>query len=487
MKILLTGATGYIGQRILPLLIQDGHDVVCCVRDLDRFHIPESFRSHVQAVKVDFLKPETLSNIPEDVEAAYYLIHSMSAAKDFTELEAQAAQNFQSRVSETKVQHVIYLTGIVNEGNLSEHLESRKAVEGILDKGSYHFTALRAGIIIGSGSASFEIVRDLVEKIPFMITPKWVLTKCQPIGIRDVLSFLQKSLTNPKTYDQAFDIYGPDILTYRDMMLQFAKMRGLRRWIYPVPVMTPRLSSYWLYFVTSTSYNLAVALVDSMKVNVVANPNNLADTLGIKPMSYTDALEAAFTKIEQNAIMSSWKDSFVSGRADYHIKEFINVPTHGCFKDFRSKPYDHRQTTIDKIWVIGGQTGWYYATWLWKIRGYLDKLAGGVGLRRGRTHLDKIQAGDAIDFWRVLHADKDEGRLLLYAEMLLPGDAWLEFEIEGELLHQRATFRPKGVWGRVYWYLVLPFHGLIFNGMLTALVKGKSDSAPLKPDFKPIK
>ena len=477
MKVLLTGATGYVGQRILPLLIQEGHDVVCCVRDLARFHIPDSFARQVTAVQVDFLKADTLGNIPPDIDAAYYLIHSMSAAKDFAQLEATAAQNFANTVGDTNAQHVIYLTGIVNEGNLSEHLESRKAVEDVLATGSYHFTALRAGIIIGSGSASFEIIRDLVEKLPLMITPKWVLTKCQPIGIRDVLSFLQRSLLNTKTYDKAYDIYGPDVLTYRDMMLQFAQVRGLRRWLYPVPVMTPRLSSYWLYFVTSTSYNLAVALVDSMKVNVVAKPNNLAAELGITPMTYREALEAAFTKIKQNAIMSSWKDSFVSGRADFRIEEFINVPSHGCFQDFRSKGLTNRTETIAKLWAIGGQTGWYYATWLWKIRGYLDKLVGGVGLRRGRTHLDEIQAGDAIDFWRVLHADKTEGRLLLYAEMLLPGDAWLEFEISGGTLHQRATFRPKGLWGRLYWYMVLPFHGLIFDGMLSALVASDAVSS----------
>lgn len=193
--------------------------------------------------------------------------------------------------------------------------------------------------------------------------------------------------------------------------------------------------------------------------------------LDVQPMSYIDALEAAFAKIEQNAIVSSWKDSFISGRYDFDIDDFVQIPTHGCFRDHRRQPYSNRSTTLERIWSIGGQTGWYYATWLWKIRGYLDKLVGGVGLRRGRRHPHEINVGDAVDFWRVIYADKNEGRLLLYAEMRLPGDAWLEFDIEGDQLHQKATFRPRGVWGRVYWYMVLPFHGLIFSGMLRAITR----------------
>lgn len=469
MKVLLTGANGYIGMRLLPKLVQAGHRVVCCVRDKDRFDCPKSLLAQVDIIEVDFLKEETLARIPNDIEAAYYLIHSMSASKSFTHLESQSAHNFVKSMPKQGLKQVIYLTGMINSEELSEHLSSRKAVEDILSKGNYHFTALRAGIIIGSGSASFEIVRDLVEKLPVMITPKWVMTKCQPIGIRDVISFLLRSLDHPYTFDKSFDIYGPDILTYKEMMLKLASVRGLKRYIYPVPVMTPRLSSYWLYFVTSTTYNLAVALVNSMKIDVIAKPNKLAKELGISALTYKETLEAAFAKIEQNEIVSSWKDSLVSGRYEIDIDEFINVPKYGCYRDHRSMPYNDRGTSINRIWAIGGETGWYYGNWLWKIRGYMDKLVGGVGLRRGRTDKSNIAVGDAIDFWRVLYANKSEGRLLLYAEMRLPGDAWLEFNTVEKQIFQKATFRPRGLWGRLYWYAVWPFHGFIFNGMLSKI------------------
>lgn len=274
MRILLTGANGYIGQRLLPLLVENGHHVICSVRDADRFDYPDSVAKAVSVIEVDFLKKETLDNIPTDIDGAYYLIHSMSASQDFTDMEQESAEAFRRAMEKTNVQHVIYLTGIVNQEHLSEHLASRKAVETTLaESTAYAFTALRAGIIIGSGSASFEIVRDLVEKLPVLITPKWVKTKCQPIGIRDVLSYLSKAMGDQRLYDQSFDSYGPDIMTYREIMLGYAKVRGLRRYIINVPVMTPRLSSYWLYFVTSTTYNLAVSLVDSMKVEVVAKSN----------------------------------------------------------------------------------------------------------------------------------------------------------------------------------------------------------------------
>lgn len=469
MKILLTGANGYIGLRLLPYLVQAGHHVVCSVRDKDRFDYPKTLAPYIDIIEIDYLKVETLQNIPDDIDAAFYLIHSMSASKSFVDLERQSAENFVAGTKGKGIEHVVYLTGIVNSESLSEHLSSRLAVEEILSGGDFNFTALRAGIIIGSGSASFEIIRDLVEKLPLMITPRWIMTKCQPIGIRDVLYYLKESIGNPYTYNKSFDIYGPDVLTYRDMMLGFAEVRGLKRYIYHVPIMTPRLSSYWLYFVTSTTYNLAIALVNSMKVDIIARPNDLAKQLGIKPMEYKETLKAAFLKIEQNEIISSWKDSLVSGRSEIDIDQFINIPKFGCFRDHRSKPYKNRQSTISKVWSIGGDTGWYYGNFLWKMRGYLDKLVGGVGLRRGRTDHDSIAVGDAIDFWRVLYANKEEGRLLLYAEMRVPGDAWLEFSIEGDQLFQKATFRPRGVLGRAYWYSVFPFHGFIFEGMLSEL------------------
>lgn len=474
MKILLTGATGYIGKRILPLLVEKGYHVVCCVRDIKRFNPPDSLKKNISVIKLDLLDKSTLDNIPEDIDGAYYLVHSMSTSADYKSLEEESAINFRDALKKTQVKHVVYLSGIVNETELSEHLSSRKNVELELEKGDYNFTALRAGIIIGSGSASFEIIRDIVEKLPFMITPKWLNTKCQPIAISDVIELLSKTLLNPITYNQNFDIGGPDILSYKQMLLIYAEERNLKRRIWVVPVMTPKLSSYWLYFVTSTSYKLATSLVHSMKIEVVCRDNRINDLLNIEPLNYTEALNRAFHKIENNEIISSWKDSYSSSGLNFSISEFIQVPSFGCFRDDRLREFNNREICVNKVWSIGGETGWYYGNWLWSIRGIMDKMVGGVGLRRGRTSQTSINVGDTIDFWRVLYANKEEGRLLLFAEMKLPGEAWLEFKIVDDQLQQTATFRPLGVKGRIYWYLVLPFHGFIFRGMLKQLTKSNN-------------
>lgn len=471
MKILLTGATGYIGKRLLPVLIKNGHRVVCCVRDVNRFSPPNSLKSFIDIIQVDFLEKNTLTNIPEDIDAAYYLIHSMSTSNAYEKLEELAAQNFKQAMCKTSIQHLIYLSGIVNESSLSKHLKSRKNVENILNEGAYKCTTLRAGIIIGSGSASFEIIRDLVEKLPLMIAPKWLKTKCQPIGIRDVLNFLEKALLNEKVYNQNFDIGGPNILSYKEMLLEFAKFRKLHRRIYTIPIMTPRLSSYWLYFVTSTSYNLATSLVDSMKIEVICRNAKINSLLNVQPENYQKTLDRAFKKIEANQIVSSWKDSQVSGVKRFNISDFIDVPTFGCFKDMRKRNIVSTDVVIDKIWRIGGSNGWYAANFLWKLRGFIDKLFGGVGLRRGRTNATTLESGDALDFWRVLYANKTEGRLLLFAEMKLPGEAWLEFKIKDKTCIQTATFRPHGILGRLYWYAVVPLHGIVFKGMINKITQ----------------
>lgn len=471
MKILLTGASGYIGKRLLPVLVENGHEVVCCVRDIKRFTPPQSLKSKIKIVQVDLLDEASLDNIPKDIDGAFYLVHSMSASSDYQDLEQKSAINFKNSIDKTEAKHVVYLSGIVNETALSEHLASRKNVETELAKGNYNFTTLRAGIIIGSGSASFEIMRDLVEKLPVMITPKWLNTKCQPIGISDVISILSKTMLNPKTYNNDFDIGGPDVLTYKEMLLELGRKRNLKRYIFIVPVMTPKISSYWLYFVTSTSYKLAIALVNSMKIEVICRNDAINKILDITPISYKESLKRAFSKIERNEVVSSWKDAFISSGSSFNISEFISVPTFGCFKDERESYFTSRENCTNKIWSIGGINGWYYGNWLWRLRGFLDKLVGGVGLRRGRTSENSLNAGDALDFWRVLYADKKEGRLLLFAEMKLPGEAWLEFRIKDDKLIQTATFRPLGLRGRLYWFAVLPFHGFIFNGMLQKLTK----------------
>jgi uncharacterized protein YbjT (DUF2867 family) len=472
MTILLTGSTGYIAQRLLPVLLEAGHHIVCCVRDKHRFNIENFPVGRVTVVEVDFLQPATLKNIPKEIDAAYYLIHSMSTSSgDFSKMESEAAENFSQAIDQTNAKQVIYLSGIVNKENLSKHLQSRENVEKILSKTKVPLTVLRAGIIVGSGSASFEIIRDLIEKLPLMVAPRWLNTRCQPIAIRNVIGFLSGVLSRSETYNRGYDIGGPDILTYKQMLMQFAEVRKLKRKIFVVPVMTPKLSSYWLYFVTSTSYALAKNLVDSMKVEVICTPNNLAEMLAIELIPYRKAIAMAFDKIEQNLVMSSWKDALTSNILNKGISQHIEVPVNGCFKDVRTRKVHDAEKVLDRIWSIGGSTGWYYGNWMWSIRGSMDRMVGGVGLRRGRKSKTQIYAGDTLDFWRVLLASRKDQRLLLYAEMKLPGEAWLEFKINSDMLEQTATFRPLGLLGRLYWYAVFPFHGFIFKNMLRKLTE----------------
>ena len=467
MKILLTGATGYIAQRLLPVLLENGHQVICCVRDKSRFDASKYVQMGLSVLEVNFLKAETLAAIPSDIDIAYYLIHSMSTQTgNFESMETLCAENFRDCIGKTNVRQVIYLSGITNDIELSKHLTSRKNVESILSSGTFPLTTLKAGIIVGSGSASFEIIRDLVEKLPFMVTPRWLNTKCQPIAIRNVIQFLNAVADQKETFDKSYDIGGPDILNYKEMLLRFAAIRGLKRRIMVVPVMTPRISSYWLYFVTSTSYALAKNLVNSMKIEVICHPNTLAEMFHISLIDYDTSIRLAFDMIEQNQVLSSWIDAQTSNVLEKGITQYMEVPVNGCFKDIRIIPLQNSDIALQKIWSIGGSNGWYYGTWLWETRGFLDKLSGGVGMRRGRKSQTEISPGESLDFWRVLLADKNEKRLLLFAEMKLPGEAWLEFKIAGNLLTQTATFRPLGLWGRLYWYCMLPFHGFIFKGMI---------------------
>jgi uncharacterized protein YbjT (DUF2867 family) len=467
MKVLLTGATGYIGKRLLTALLKNGHEVICCVRDKRRFDDIKYDTNLLSVVEVNFLRKETLERIPNNIDAVYYLIHSMSATTgDFQSMEKESAINFRDRISQTNATQVVYLSGIVNEEDLSRHLSSRKSVEDILYSGRYHLTTLRAGIIVGSGSASFEIMRDLIEKLPIMITPKWLNTRSQPIAVRNVIEFLVGVLHSAETFDKNYDIGGPEVLTYKEMLLKFAKVRKLRRRIWTIPVLTPKLSSYWLYFVTSTSYKLAINLVNSMKIEVVCRDNNLAEMLNIKLIAYEEAVGLAFDKIKHHDVSSRWTDALSSPALEKGISNLVSVPTFGCYIDHKKEDVNDKKVVTDRIWTIGGENGWYYANWLWHFRGFLDKLFGGVGLRRGRKNPDDIEAGDALDCWRVLYANRKEKRLLLYAEMRLPGEAWLEFQIRNNTLYQTATYRPLGIWGRIYWYLLLPFHYVVFKGMI---------------------
>lgn len=471
MKILLTGANGYIGTRLLPLLLEQEHEIICMVRDKRRFAAQSNLSKQVTIIEGDLLNLESLTAIPSDIDATYYLVHSMSSSgSEFGEMERKSSSNFSSAIKKTNCKQIIYLTGIANDEHLSEHLGSRLAVEEELKSSGIACTILRAAIIIGSGSASFEIIRDLTEKIPFMITPKWVKTKCQPIGIRDVLAYLIGVLHNKKSFNQTFDIGGPDILTYREMMMGYAKERGLKRWIVTVPVLTPRLSSLWLNMITPVPYSLARSLVESMKNEVICQDNRIHDVVPRKCLTYAASLHLAFEKIDQNSIVSSWKDALNRGYLQSNFMDQIKVPQNGTLEYKVKMPFERKaEEVFENIWSIGGNRGWYYMDWLWHFRGFLDKMFGGVGTRRGRTSNTDIQAGDVLDFWRVLLADKKSKRLLLYAEMKVPGEAWLELKLidfHGQaFLSQIATFRPKGLWGRMYWYAMWPFHIVLFKGM----------------------
>ncbi len=482
MKILLTGSTGYIGRRLLPVLLEAGHTLICLVRDKRRFDwddFSEAQQKQIKVVEGDLSQVQSLKEVPLDFDAAYYLVHSMSSSYlDFASLEAESAKNFTTIVNNSTAKQVIYLSGIVNDSDLSNHLLSRKNVEEILKSGIVPTTVLRAAIIIGSGSASFEIIRDLVEKLPVMIAPKWLKTRCQPIGIRNVIDYLQGALMKSETFNQSFDIGGADVLNYKAMLLGYAKVRNLKRWIITVPVLSPKLSSLWLYFVTSTSYSLARTLVASMKNEVICKDSRIEQIVSIKILHYEEALQLAFDKISQKHIISSWKDSISSDTMRNNFLDNVQVPEHGVLTDKRIIPFERDKTEVaENIWRIGGEQGWYFGNWLWQMRGVIDKMVGGVGLRRGRRSETDLKPGDALDFWRVLIADKENMRLLLYAEMKLPGEAWLEFkikEVDGKkTLLQTATFQPLGLWGRVYWYLVLPFHGLIFPRMAKGIIVAK--------------
>lgn len=477
MKILLTGANGYIGTRLLPRLIKEEHEVYALVRSRYRIEIPKKFESQLHIIEADLLNPSSLLKIPADIDAAYYLVHSMSYSQKFSELEATSAKNFVNRLENTRAKQIIYLSGLSNEAHLSRHLTSRKKVGEILKMGKVPVTILMAGIIIGSGSASFEIIRDLVEKLPIMIAPAWLNHLTQPIGVRDVLTYLTLILGNPACFNQSFEIGGPDVMSYKALLLKFADIRGLKRKIFTVPVLTPRLSSYWLFFVTSTSFSLARFLVESLMNNVVCKENRITTLFPTKLLSYEEAVQLAFTRIEEDWVPSSWKDTLSGSALNPDLSIYVQVPRFGILSDKRTIPLSCPIEQVQqRIWSLGGDRGWLTMNWAWKVRGFVDKLVGGIGLRRGRTHPTRLKVGDALDFWRVLLADEKNRRLLLYAEMKLPGEAWLEFEIipheTGGDLKQTATFRPHGIWGRFYWYSLYPFHALIFRQLAKHIAKG---------------
>ncbi|MCB1214597.1 MAG: SDR family oxidoreductase [Deltaproteobacteria bacterium] len=468
-KILLTGATGYVGGRLLPLLLKKGYSVRCMARHPERLTQAES---KVEKVAGDVLKKENLKTAFEGIHTAYYLIHSLSSGKDFEELEYQSAHNFAQAAQAAGIKKIIYLGGLGSEKkSLSKHLSSRQEVGEILRNSGIPIIEFRASVILGSGSLSFEMVRALVERLPIMTTPRWVRTPTQPIAIEDVLSYLLLAAQEDFPQSRIFEIGGASVVTYGEIMQEYARQRGLRRSLIPVPVLSPGLSSLWLSLVTPLYAKVGKKLIEGIRnPTLVKDPSALRE-FPIRPMGLSQAIERALKKEDQEFTQSHWTDALSS--VDRSQWGGIRV---------KSRLIDTKQKSVSvppekaflPIQSIGGKNGWYYANSLWRLRGFLDSLIGGVGLRRGRRDPINLKVGDALDFWRV-ESFAPPHKLLLKAEMKVPGRAWLEFKVEsqglGSLIQQTALFDPKGLSGMLYWYLLYPIHQKIFQGMLDKIAE----------------
>lgn len=471
MKILITGATGYVGGQLLPRLVDGGHEVTCMVRDSS--HLGPSLEG-TRTVEADALIPASLPAAMRGIEVAYYLIHSMGGGQaGFEERDRRAAQNFSTEAKRAGVQRIIYLGGLTSQNSpVSDHLKSRQETGEVLREFGPAVTEFRAGIVVGNGSISFEIIRYLTERLPVMICPRWVMTRTQPIAIDDVLDYLVAALDTFESVGEIVEIGGASIETYRSMMLTYARIRGLKRWLLRVPVLTPRLSSYWLNLVTPIPAAITRPLIEGLRTEVVCTSDKAAMFFpGIVPMRYAAAVEAAFS---------------VSG-PDKSVRKLIGQgPQHISLRR-QGNICDIRQTLVQApaaqvfgvLQSLGGKSGWLYADSLWRIRGLLDRGLGGVGMSRGRSGAETLQAGDCVDFWRVEDVVSGE-RISLRAEMRVPGRAWLQFILLAEsrertLLSCVAWFEPKGLTGEVYWWVLYPIHVLIFRGMVRAIAS-KSES-----------
>lgn len=475
--ILVTGASGYIGGRLAPLLVKQGRAVRCMARD-PRTLRGRGWGDQIEIVAGDVREPESLKPALEGCSSAYYLIHSMAAGeRGFAERDRQGAKTFAAAAAAAGLERIIYMGGLGKRSDsLSTHLASRHEVGDILRAGKTPVIELRAAMIIGSGSASFEMMRALVKKLPIMVCPRWVMTKSQPIAVRDVLAYLTGCLDlDLEPQGRVLDVGGPDILNYRDMMLRFARILGLKRYVLNVPVLTPRLSAYWVNLMTPVPAGIAFPLIEGLKSETVCENDDILRLIPRDPLGFDDAVRRAIEQTEQHEVVTRWTNASLGRRRSAAIFD----PASFLIQDTQTAVSNASPSVLfDRILRIGGDVGWYYANGLWRIRGWIDRAIGGVGLRRGRRDPDRIWIGDAIDFWRV--GDIEAGRrLLLHAEMKVPGDAWLEFRVEPHgtdqsLLTQTAYFLPSGIWGRLYWYALLPLHTLIFRGMAKAIADGAS-------------
>lgn len=482
---LVLGASGYVGGRLVPRLLDAGYRVRCVARSPEKLAGNE-WADDVEVVRADLLDAEGLSDTFAGASYVFHLVHSMGKADEFSEADRRIAANVARAAEAAGVRRVVYLGGLgeVDE-DTSPHLRSRAEVGDILLASSVPATVLRAAVIIGSGSASFEMLRHLVDKLPVMIAPRWVRTRVQPIAIGDVLRYLIGVLDDPGTEDHVFDIGGPDVLTYLEMMQVYAQVAGLpRRWVFTVPVLTPSLSSYWVNMVTPVPFGLAKPLVLSLEVEVVKRPDG-QDITALVPgecLGYRESLRRALQRVRDVEVETSWSDAEVGGRNP--ADPYPGDPQWAggtLLSDVRTaRTAAPPSAVFTAITSIGGDRGWPSFRLLWEVRGLLDRLIGGIGLRRGRRHPSRLRVGDALDFWRVEEVrapDAQQGGLLrLRAEMIVPGAAWLEFRVTperagGSVLTQRALFAPKGLLGRLYWLAMAPFHPAIFATMVRSLAR----------------
>jgi len=474
-KILVTGATGYVGGRLVPLLLKEGYQVRCLVRDKSRLR-GHAWLDKVEVVEADLLEPETLARALENISVAYYLVQGVKGRRIYPERDCRAVYNFVDAAAAANLERIIYLGELADTGaDLSIYLRSRLDIGEVLRQSPVPTTEFRAGMIIGAGSALFEMVRYLTEREPVMICPRWFYTLAQPISIQDTLDYLVSALKVPESIGQVIEIGGPTRLRYADMLKQYAEVRNFKRLLIPVPVYTPHLSAYWVHLVTPIHWRMVLPLIQGLKSESLVVDRKAAELFPeIRPKDYKSSVEQALSNIRKGLVETSWSDALVSSAGD--IKPYRFSVIEGMMIERRQKLLDLPPEAVFKAYSgIGGERGWLYMDWAWTIRGWMDKLVGGVGLRRGRRHPDEIRVGESLDFWRVESITPNRS-MLLRAEMKTPGRAWLEFESvpqpEGKtLLKLGAYFAARGLAGFIYWYSLFPIHKFIFDGMIRNLTK----------------
>jgi uncharacterized protein YbjT (DUF2867 family)/uncharacterized protein YndB with AHSA1/START domain len=469
-QILVTGVTGYVGGRLVPRLLEAGYSVRCLVRDPERLQ-GHSWLNQVEIAQGDALDPKSLVACMCGISAAYYLIHGKQAGRNDAIQDLEAARNFTAAAEETGLKRIIYLGELVDPtADLSPYLRSRHETGYLLRQGSVPVTEFRAGMIVGSGSILFEMIRYLAEREPIFICPSWFYSMAQPIAIRDVLAYLIFALEQPASLGRLIEIGGATRLSYADMLCGYANERGLKRLLLRTPVYAPLLSAYWVHMVTPIQWNVILPLIEGLNAESVVR-DDLARSLfpNIQPLDFQTALHLALGRVQNDTVETSWSDALVTSQGEVRPVKLTTVE--GMMLERRNLQVDLPPEAVFRAYTgLGGDRGWLYMNWAWEIRGWIDKLVGGVGLRRGRRHPDEIWVGESLDFWRV-EAIEPSHLIRLRAEMKVPGKAWLEFQSipqpEGKtLLTQTAYFAPRGIFGFLYWYLLYPIHAFIFSGMI---------------------